>query len=49
MAKIYYRRYLERIRSGELTVEEAIALVPEEVPARWQQTVIEMLEESNET
>ena len=32
MAKIYYRRYRERIDSGELTVGQAIALAEEEVP-----------------
>jgi hypothetical protein len=47
MAKVYYRKYKARIDSGELTLEEAIALVNEEVPVRWRQTVIELLEGEN--
>lgn len=44
MAKIYYRKYKARIDSGEITLEEAIALVEEEVPERWKAAVIELLE-----
>ena len=43
MAKVYYRKYKARIESGELTLEEAIALVETEVPDRWRQEVITML------
>ena len=45
MAKIYYRRYKERIDAGEITVEEAIALAETEVPVKWRAAVIELLEE----
>lgn len=45
MAKIYYRRYKERIDAGEITVEEAITLAETEVPVKWRATVIELLEE----
>lgn len=44
MAKIYYRRYKERIDSGEITVEEAIELAETEVPEKWRQAVIDLLE-----
>ena len=44
MAKIYYRRYKERIEAGELTLDEAIALARVEVPAKWRQAVIDLLE-----
>ena len=47
MAKIYFRRYKERIDSGEITVVEAIALAETEVPAKWRQAVIELLEALN--
>ena len=45
MAKIYFRRLKERIDSGEITLEQAIELVDTEVPARWRQQVIELLNE----
>ncbi len=45
MAKIYYRRYKERIDAGEITVEEAITLAETEVPVKWRAAVIELLEE----
>jgi len=45
MAKIYYNRYKARIDAGEITVEEAIELVQSEVPARWRDAVIALLEE----
>lgn len=45
MAKIYFRRYKERIDNGELTVAEAITLAQAEVPERWRAAVIELLEE----
>lgn len=44
MAKVYYRKYKAKIDSGEITLEEAIALVNEEVPERWRVAVIELLE-----
>lgn len=44
MAKIYFDRYKRRIDSGEITVEEAIALARIEVPTRWRNDVIAMLE-----
>ena len=47
MAKIYFRRYKERIDSGEITVAEAIALAETEVPAKWRQAVIELLKALN--
>ena len=47
MAKIYFRRYKERIDSGEITVDEAIALSETEVPTKWRAAVIEMLEALN--
>lgn len=47
MAKIYFRRYKERIDSGKITVAEAITLAREEVPTRWRAAVIEMLETLN--
>lgn len=45
MAKIYFRRYKERIDNGELTVAEAIELARVEVPERWRSAVVETLEE----
>lgn len=45
MAKIYYRRYKERIDAGEITVEEAITLAETEVPVKWRAAVIKLLEE----
>ena len=45
MAKIYYDRYKKRIDNGEITVEEAIALAQTEVPTRWRDDVISMLED----
>ena len=47
MAKIYFRRYKERIDRGEITVNEAIELAEQEVPERWRAAVIELLEELN--
>lgn len=47
MAKIYFRRYKERIDSGEITVAEAITLAGTEVPTKWRVAVIEMLEALN--
>lgn len=45
MAKIYFRRYKERIDNGELTAAEAIELARVEVPEKWRAAVIELLEE----
>ena len=47
MAKIYYRRYMERINAGEITLEQAIELVDTEVPARWREQVKKMLEDES--
>jgi len=44
MAKIYFRKYKERIDSGEITIAEAIELVQSEVPARWRDAVTALLE-----
>ena len=43
MAKIYYRRYRERIDNGEITLEEAIILAGYEVPVKWRAAVIQLL------
>lgn len=45
MAKIYYRRYKERMDTGEITVEQAVALAEAEVPERWRAAVVKMFEE----
>lgn len=44
MAKIYYKRYMERVNRGEITLEEAILLAEQEVPVRWREAVIALLE-----
>ena len=44
MAKIYFRRYKERIERGEITVAEAIELARVEVPVNWRSAVIALLE-----
>lgn len=43
MAKIYYRKYKQRIDNGEITVEQALALVDTEVPERWRAAVKALL------
>ena len=43
MAKIYYRKYMQRIDAGEITLLEAIDLVDIEVPERWQDAVKALL------
>jgi len=48
MAKIYYRRYKERIDAGEITVDQAIELTRTEVPVRWREAVIALLEADKE-
>lgn len=48
MAKIYYRRYKERIDQGEITVDQAIELARTEVPVRWREAVIALLEADKE-
>lgn len=48
MAKIYYRRYKERIDAGEITVDQAIELARTEVPVRWREAVIALLEADKE-
>lgn len=49
MARIYFRRYKERIDAGEITVAEAVALAEAEVPVRWRDAVVAMLNEYNGT
>lgn len=44
MAKIYYNRYMDRVNKGELTLAEAILLAEQEVPVRWRDAVIALLE-----
>ena len=48
MAKIYYRRYKERVDSGEITLDQAIELAGIEVPTRWREAVIALLEADKE-
>ena len=43
MAKIYYKKYKARIEAGEISLEEALALVDTEVPAKWRAEVRAML------
>ena len=43
MAKIYYRKYKQRIDAGEITLEQALALVDTEVPERWRAAVKALL------
>jgi hypothetical protein len=43
MAKIYYRKYRQRIDKGEITLEQALALVDTEVPERWRAEVKALL------
>lgn len=44
MAKIYYNRYMSRVNKGEITLAEAIMLADQEVPIRWREAVIALLE-----
>ena len=44
MAKVYYRKYKSRIDAGEITLDEAIELARVEVPERWRDAVIALLE-----
>ena len=44
MAKIYYRKYMDRVNKGEITLQEAILLAEQEVPVRWREAVITLLE-----
>ena len=44
MAKVYYRKYKARVDAGEITLNEAVALVYAEVPERWQGAVAELLQ-----
>ena len=43
MAKIYFKKYKQKIDSCEITIEEAIDLAKLEVPERWNSQVLEML------
>ena len=44
MAKVFYRKYKSRIDAGEITLDQAIVLVREEVPERWRDAVVALLE-----
>ena len=44
MAKIYYNKYIKRVNSGEITLKQAIALAKKEVPERWRDQVVELLQ-----
>jgi len=44
MAKVYYRKYRQRIDAGEITLAEAISLAEAEVPERWRAAVVALLE-----
>ncbi len=44
MAKIYFKKYMDRVNKGEITLAEAILLAGQEVPERWREPVIELLE-----
>lgn len=48
MAKIYYRLYKKRIEENEITLEKAIELAKTEVPERWRDAVIKLLEADKE-
>ena len=45
MARIYYRKYMIRVDSGEISIFEAIELAKVEVPERWRAAVITLLED----
>lgn len=40
MAKIYWRKYKDKVSSGEMTIDEVIELVPE----RWKTDVRKLFE-----
>lgn len=40
MAKLYYDRYMRRVRRGEITVTEAIELARVEVPSKWREMLL---------
>lgn len=48
MAKIYFNKYKKRIDAGEITIEQAIELAETEVPEKWRDAVIELLEDLQE-
>lgn len=41
MAKIYYKKYKDKVDNGEMTVDEVIDLVPD----KWKDVVRELFEE----
>ena len=43
MAKIYYNRYMDRVRAGEITIQEAIALAEVEIHPRWRPETVRLL------
>ncbi len=44
MARIYFKNYMARVDKNEITIFEAISLVEQEVPERWREAVIALLE-----
>ena len=46
MAKIYCKKYKTLIDAGEITLEQALRLVETEVPKRWRDEVIKLLNEN---
>ena len=44
MVKIYYNRYMDRVNKGEITLAEAILLAGQEVPVKWREEVVALLE-----
>lgn len=47
MAKIYFNKYKKMIDNGELTVAEAIAEAEANVPTKWRNDVVALLEALN--
>lgn len=43
MAKIFWRKYKDKVESGEMTVDEVIKLVP----ARWKDEVLILFTNGN--
>lgn len=43
MAKIYAKKYLKMIESGEISFEQAIEMVNTDVPVRWRDSVISIM------
>lgn len=43
IARIYFNRYMDRVKLSEITIQEAIALAGTEVPLRWRAEVVQLL------